>query len=225
MQYCLRTGFGESSQLYGGTFDNLIAGYGQGNGMAPPSFSVLSSLVVNVYRRKGHRALLTSAYTTGMFLLTAVMYVENMDLAHWGKSQKVSDKALIQHVQTSTNEYGELAQVTGGIVKQEKYFTCLLTYRFVSVIVRLKKWKHLLYAPAAVTPADGTEVPAHIFIPQSTGDPLLISTLEINEHMETLGFCMHQMGMELSIQSKWRIKDLSGWTSLKQSHYRQWICG
>ena len=108
MQYCLWTGFGESSQLCGGTSDNSIAGYGQGSGMTLPSFSALSSLVVNEHQRKGHRALLTSKYTTGMFLLVPVIYVDNMDLARWGKIQKVSNKALIQHVQTSTNEYGEL---------------------------------------------------------------------------------------------------------------------
>ena len=78
-----------------------------------------------------------------MFLLAEVMYVYNMDLSHWGKSQKVSDKALIQHVQISTNEYGELAQATGGILKQEKCFIYLLTYRFVNGIARLQKRKHL----------------------------------------------------------------------------------
>ena len=56
----------------------------------------------------GHVEQLTSVYTARIFLLAAVMYVDDMDLAHWGKSQTVSDKALIKHVQTSTNEYGEL---------------------------------------------------------------------------------------------------------------------
>ena len=39
-----------------------------------------------------------------------------------------------------------------------------------------------------MTLVDGPEVPAHIFTPQPTEDPLLIPTLEIDEHMETLGF-------------------------------------
>ena len=44
MQFCLRTGFGESEQLFGGTEDDPIAGYGQGSGAAPPAFSCLSTL-------------------------------------------------------------------------------------------------------------------------------------------------------------------------------------
>ena len=62
MQFCLRTGFGESANTYGGTIDSPLAGSGQGNDGALPSFAALSGLIVNAYRRMGHGAKLTSSY-------------------------------------------------------------------------------------------------------------------------------------------------------------------
>ena len=59
MQFCLRTGFGESKQTYGGSEDNPLVGSGQGNGGAPPAFTALSTLVVNAYKRLGHGATLS----------------------------------------------------------------------------------------------------------------------------------------------------------------------
>ena len=64
MQFCLRTRFGESTLTYGGTADNPNQGSGQGNGGAPPIFSNLSSLMVNVYKCHGNEATrMTLSYT------------------------------------------------------------------------------------------------------------------------------------------------------------------
>ena len=220
MQYCLRTGFGESSRLYGGTADNPIAGYGQGNGMAPPGFTALSTLVIKAYRRKGHGAHLTSAYTSRLFLLAAVMYVDDTDLTHWGKSQEMSDAVLVRHVQDSTTDYGELAQATGGILKQEKCFTYFLTYRFVNGIARLQHRKHLPPAPMTLPQAEGPPVPAHINIPQPSGGPLPVPTLEIDEHRETLGFWYAPNGDGTVHMEKWRTRAIGGWTNSARNPFR-----
>ena len=50
MQFCLRTGFGESKEFYGGSEDDPTQGSGQGNGAASALFSALGALVVNAYR-------------------------------------------------------------------------------------------------------------------------------------------------------------------------------
>jgi hypothetical protein len=62
MQYVQRTGFGESSESYGGSADSPISGLGQGSGASPPAFMALSSLIVNAYRRLGHGAKIKSLY-------------------------------------------------------------------------------------------------------------------------------------------------------------------
>ncbi len=54
MQFFLRTGFGESTQSYGGTHKERLARFGQGNAASGPGFMALSSLIVNAYLRDGY---------------------------------------------------------------------------------------------------------------------------------------------------------------------------
>ena len=82
MQFCLRTGFGEASGTYGGTERNGLAGSGQENGAAPPSFVALSTLVVNTYKRSGRGAKITPTRTARLVLLAAIMYVNDTGLLH-----------------------------------------------------------------------------------------------------------------------------------------------
>ena len=74
-----------------GTLDDPIAGLGQGNCMAPPGFLALSSMIVRAYRRMGHGARLTSVMSVRMFLLAAIMYVDDTDLLHWAPTLTTSD--------------------------------------------------------------------------------------------------------------------------------------
>jgi hypothetical protein len=63
MQYVLKTGFGESTETYGGTNTLPNSGLGLGSGASPPGFMALSSLIVNAYRRMGHGAKILSSYS------------------------------------------------------------------------------------------------------------------------------------------------------------------
>jgi len=62
MQFCIRIGFGESPELFGGTEDRPFGGGGQGSGWAPPGFVALSSIMINAYKRAGCGAEITSSY-------------------------------------------------------------------------------------------------------------------------------------------------------------------
>ncbi len=62
MRIFLQTGFGESKDLYGGTHEERLAGYGQGNAASGPGFTALSSLIVNAYLREGFCAKIYSSY-------------------------------------------------------------------------------------------------------------------------------------------------------------------
>jgi hypothetical protein len=46
MRFHLRTGFGKSKISYGGTHEEWLAGYGQGNVAAGPGFTAMSLLIV-----------------------------------------------------------------------------------------------------------------------------------------------------------------------------------
>ncbi len=82
MQYVLKTGFGESVDSYGGTALSPLTSLGQGSGASPPAFMALSSLIVNAYCQMGHGARIKLSYTSQLFNLCAVMYVDDTDLLH-----------------------------------------------------------------------------------------------------------------------------------------------
>jgi hypothetical protein len=69
----LRTSFGESDRSFGGSKDEPSMGLGQGNGMAPPGFTSMNTLMVNGYNSFGHGVELLSAWSGLLFILAAVI--------------------------------------------------------------------------------------------------------------------------------------------------------
>ena len=86
-----------------------------GNGVGPPAFAVLSVLIINAYKRLGHGAKFTPAYMARVFLVAAVMYMNNTDLLHVASSATAPDGELTEQVQDGTTHWDILAQATGGI--------------------------------------------------------------------------------------------------------------
>jgi hypothetical protein len=132
MQYVLKMGFGESAGSYGSTATSPNLGLGQGSGASPPGFMALSSLIFNAYHHLGHGAKILSSYSSCLFHLSAVMYVNDTDLLHWPESAAVEPKELIAQVQNATMDYGRLAQASGGVLKEKKCSVYFLDYKFVN---------------------------------------------------------------------------------------------
>ena len=53
----------------------------------------------------GNGETLTSAYTASLFLLTAIMYIDDTDLIHWAPIQDASSEELVLQVQTATMDW------------------------------------------------------------------------------------------------------------------------
>ena len=85
VQFCLRTGFGESTESFGSSLENPTLGLGMGNGACPLAFAVHSTLAVNAYKIMRYGAKLTSTYMAILFLLAAVTYVDDTNLLHMEK--------------------------------------------------------------------------------------------------------------------------------------------
>lgn len=191
MRFCLRTGFGTSTETYGGSSDNPNAGSCQGSGSAGSAFSALSHLIVNAYKRMGHGAKLTSSYTARLFLLAAVMYVDDTDILHWAESQTTTDDELVAQVQQAQNDWGLLSQATGGILKPEKCSNYFLCYRFINGRARLKSLRQLPEPTdeVLVKNKDGSSylAPSHITIPQPDGSSVPIATHDVSHASKMLG--------------------------------------
>jgi len=163
----------------GGTREDPFMGYGQGNGVAPPGFSAVSSLIVNAYKRLGHGARITTSLVKRLVHLCAVMYVDDTDLLHWAKIHTTTTRELIREVQRATNEWAFLVQATGGALKPPKCSIYLITYRFVYSRARMNLNKHLPPPSAYIPQEEGPPEPSHITIPQPNGTQVPIPTREV----------------------------------------------
>ncbi len=121
MRFFLRTGFAESATPYGGTHEECLAGYGQGNAAAGPGFTAMSLLIVKAYLRDSFAAQIYSSYYRHLLLLVTVMYDDDTNLIHWSCQPSYSLVELIVASQTAT-------YVWGGLAIAEKYYAYFLSY-------------------------------------------------------------------------------------------------
>jgi hypothetical protein len=125
---CKGTKFGEPKTSYGGTHEEWLAGYGQGNAAAGPGFTAMSLLIVNAYLCDGFGAQIYSSYYKQLLLLAAVMYINNTDLIYRAGRPSCSPSKLIAAVQTTTYAWGSLTVATGAAMKPEKCYTYFKSY-------------------------------------------------------------------------------------------------
>eukprot|EP00956_Cyclotella_meneghiniana_P036851 scaffold131293_cov46-Cyclotella_meneghiniana.AAC.1 len=88
MDYFIKTGFGISEQpAFGGSagFGSKLMGLGQGSGAAAGGMRNIITLVDNAYKRLGHGMEAKSSLAGRIFLLAAIIYVDDTDLLHWAK--------------------------------------------------------------------------------------------------------------------------------------------
>ena len=192
MQFCLRTGFRESSELFGGTDGHPFTGSEQESGWALHRFGALSTIASNAYKRVGGGANIKSAYLARAFLPTAVMYVDNIDLLHWGDCLLTSDEELVENVQRDVLLWGAIVQSTGGMLKSLKHSLFLLTYKWMRGHDCLKTLCGLPDAPYKVVreTSKGEEdrvYPPHVTVPQPNGPDLPIRTHKLKDAVKMIG--------------------------------------
>lgn len=174
MQYFLRTGFGLSDEpAFGGQDGDLLMSLGQGSGAAPMGMRNIITLATNAYKRLGHGINMKTAISTRIFLLAAIIYVDDTDLLHWGKFYGIEDEGFLADAQAATIDWCMLVQATGGAVKPAKSFWYLLSWRFQRGVPIIKAKREYQSLP--------------LYIPQPNSTPAKIPLLD-NAHTEkTLG--------------------------------------
>ena len=61
---------------------NYLGGLGQGSGGAPSAWQVVSSMMLGVYKRAGYGMEMRMVWSTFLFLVAAVLFVDDCDLLH-----------------------------------------------------------------------------------------------------------------------------------------------
>ncbi len=122
-----------------------------------------------------------------LFVLAAVMYVDDTDMLHWPPSPHTSSsEELIEHVQQATTDWGNLTQASSGILKARKCSTYFMDYIFIRCHAKMKSLCDLP-EPTQYISEGGSLFPLHITIPQPVGPDAPIITHNVTTVSNVLG--------------------------------------
>jgi hypothetical protein len=82
MKFFLRMGFGNSTKFAGGGVCIKTQGLTQGNGASPAGWTVISIVILNAHRRKGHGAKFVCPITKLLSHLSAILYIDDTNILH-----------------------------------------------------------------------------------------------------------------------------------------------
>jgi hypothetical protein len=159
MKFFLRSGYGDSTQPFGGSSEQPYGGLGQGSGAAPSLFSAVSTLMIMAFLQLGHGVQISTTVTGFVFTLAAILYVDDTDVLHRAKSPTMSDEEFFDQVQQATNDWANLAIATGGALKPKKCFWYLIAFRFCNGRAFYKMLSQLPRRHLTVPLPDGTSAP------------------------------------------------------------------
>ena len=80
MKFYLRTGFGKSKEYMTALLGSIIQGLCQGNAHAPAGWSLISAVLINVYKSFGQGAHFTTPILRKEHSTAGVLYVDDVDL-------------------------------------------------------------------------------------------------------------------------------------------------
>ncbi len=82
MKFFLHTAYGDSKDFAGSSIEIKTQGLGQGNGASPAGWCVISIMILWARGAKGHGAQLIAPMSQVRWSLSAILYINDMDLLH-----------------------------------------------------------------------------------------------------------------------------------------------
>ncbi len=174
MIFFLQTAFGDSKDFAGLTVEIKTQGLCQGNGAAPAGWTVVSIVILNAHRRRGHGAKFLCPILLVRSNLAAVLFVDDTDVIHLDMTKQESAVDALHGLQESFYDWGKLLIATGGSLKPSKCFFHLVFF----------SWK-----PDGTWVYDSNEEDEgmQIEIPLPDGSSVPIRHCVVNEAHKTLG--------------------------------------
>ena len=198
MTFFLRTGWGESHTSVGGDVMKILHGLCQGNGAAPASWLVLSSVLVRIYRAMGFGATMTSPITRVFLDIAGVLFVDDTDLYIMDACLK-SPYDLWHETQSASTSWGKLLLATGGALKPVKCFYYMIDY----------EWQE----DGSWTYSDLVDTTPQVTVPLADGSHAGIDHLPVTCPKKTLGIwtspagdCTKQIEVIVSTVKTWGLR-------------------
>jgi hypothetical protein len=105
-----------------------MMGLGQGNRAAPTSWIQLSAVLVNIFKQLNLGALIRDPITAAMIHSMGALFVDDTNLYTWRENLLDTGELWCQ-AQLELEQWICLLNATGGALKPEKCFWCLLDYK------------------------------------------------------------------------------------------------
>ncbi len=132
MKFFLRTGFGDSTKFVGGGIRIKTQGLTQGNGASLAGWAVISIVILNAHRKKGHGAKFVCLITKLTSHLSAIIYVDDTNLLHINLEEEDSMETVHQAIQASISNWGNLLIATGGALQPAKFFYSIISFEWTN---------------------------------------------------------------------------------------------
>ena len=182
MRYYLRTAFGDSREFAGSSIQVKYQGLCQGNGKAPAGWCVISVVILNCHRAKGHGAKFLAPVSKVRKDLAAVLFVDDTDLLHIDMTKEETLWEAFDAMQDSVQCWGNLLIATGGALKPEKCFSYLISFDWDEK----GNWSYANHED---------DEGAKILVPMPDGKEEAIDNLNCSKEKETLGILTSPEGL------------------------------
>ena len=117
----IKSGFGLSKPVYGNEDpEEPIAGIGQGSGMGPSLWYIMSSVVIKTCKQKGHSTTITTPISKKIASLLGFASVDDTDLVTAARNVCTSGVEMIQKIQALMTEWCGCIRATGGYIAPAK---------------------------------------------------------------------------------------------------------
>ena len=123
----IKTGFGRSHAVYGNESVPL-SGVGQGNGLGPTLWALISTNLFRMTVKAGHRVHLFSAVTLTLVSLVGFAFVDDSDLFCAGKTSTSIGEEVAPEFQASLDRWSGGLRATEGSIELSKFFCYLIAF-------------------------------------------------------------------------------------------------
>ena len=167
----IRTAFGVSQKWFGRLCIPL-QGLGQGNGVSPTAWAVISTVLINMMRTAGFGIRLNTCLSLTALAFLCYAFVDDTDLVHTGSSVNTTGQSIIQDMRRFLRHWEGGLRATGGALRVDKSYWYLIDFKWCS-----NSWQY----------ASKTDVPGDIHVRDADDTIKKLTRLEPYEARETLG--------------------------------------
>ena len=115
-RHSIKTGYGLSKPVYG----NLFAGIGQGNGIGPALWCLISTIIIKMCKRRGHGTTITTTMSRTEVSLLGFAFVDDADLVSATNNVHTTGKEMIAKMQALMTDWCGGIRATGGLIAAAK---------------------------------------------------------------------------------------------------------